>query len=481
MNDPGGRRLRALAGGEQGFALVEILIAAMLMVIIVTGGFLLLDVGLHASAETRARDGATNLARQILEDARTIPYGQIAPTSIVGQLQAMNGLADASPAAGWQVIRLAKTYTVTVSECSIDDPKDGFGVHDSTFCADSSTTGTADPQPADLKRITADVAWTSGPASHDVQLVQTVSSAGQSIGPPLSNLQVSAPTVATPTAPVITDPTVTSVTFTVTAAAAASAVNWTLNGSTQSPAPTVSGTTWTFSWPVTGLSDGTYTVGAQGVDVNGVQGPPISINVTLIRSVPAAPRTIVGGFNTVNSNGSAAAVAELQWQANSELNVIGYRVYNPSGALACPSSAATLSLVTSCIDFSPPAQNAVNRTYAVYALYRDAQGNVQQGTAASYTIAATPSAPNAPTALTATAQSDGTVLLSWTAPSAGTAVAFYRIYEDGTNYTNRYDFTGSATPTTYTDTKAFNTIHNYYVTAVSSALAESAMLGPAHP
>src|SRR4029077_10273446 len=116
-------------------------------------------------------------------------------------LQAMNGLADASPAAGWQLIRLGTTYTVTVSECSIDDPKDGYGVHDNTFCADSSTTGTADPQPADLKRITADLAWTTGNVSHTLHLVQTVSSAGQALGPVPSNLLLSSPSVSTPAAP----------------------------------------------------------------------------------------------------------------------------------------------------------------------------------------------------------------------------------------------------------------------------------------
>ena len=476
-----GRLLRVRPRDEQGFMLIEALIAAVLMVIVVMGAFLALVSGLHVSATTRARDGATNLARQIIEDARTIPYGQLAPTSIVGDLQAMNGLGNASTTGGWQVIRLGTTYTVTVNECSIDDPKDGYGVHDSSFCADSSTTGTTDPQPADLKRITADVAWTTGNVSHDVHLVQTVSSAGQALGPVPSDLLLSSPSVSTPTAPVITDPTTTTLTFTVTAPASASAVNWTLDGNAQTPAPTVSGTSWTFSWPISGLSDGTYSVAVHAVDANGVQGPPVSMNVTLIRNVPAAPTGIVGGFNTVNSGGVATAVAELQWHANSELNVIGYRVYNPSGALACPSSTATLSLVTSCIDFAPPAYNAANLTYSVYALYRDAAGAVQQGTAASYTIAATPSPPNAPTGLTATAQSNGTVLLSWSAPSGGTPVAFYRIYRDGTNYTNRYDFTGGPTPTTYIDTQAFNSIHNYYVTAVSATLAESAMAGPAHP
>lgn len=461
--------------------LVETLVAAVLMIVVISGAFAMLEITLKTSATTRAREGATNLARQIIEDARTIPYGQISPTSIVGQLQALNGLADASPAPGWQVIRRGYTYTVTVSECSIDDPKDGYGVHDNTFCADSSTQGTADPQPANLKRLTVDVAWTVGTTTRDVQQVQTLTSTGQAIGPAASGLQLSQPTVSTPTAPVITDATVSQLTFTVTALASATAVNWTLDGSNQVPAPTVSGTTWTFSWAVTGLSDGVYQVGAQAVDAKGVAGPPVSMNVTLIRSVPAAPRAITGGFNTVNVSGTPTQSAELQWQANSERNVIGYRVYNPSARLVCPGSLTVRALTPSCIDLSPPLPSSTNLTYSVVALYRDSQGAVQEGAAGTFALAPTVSPPNAPSMLTATAQADGTVALSWSAPSGGAPVAFYRIYKDGTDYTKRYDYTGAATPTTYLDASAFASVHNYYVTAVNATLAESPILGPAHP
>src|SRR6476620_5254329 len=103
----------------------------------------LLDTSVKATAATRAREGASNLARQVLESARTIPYAQMSPTSITSELQEKPGLADASAASGWQIVQRGITYTVTVSECSIDDPKDGYGTHENAFkenpfCSESS-------------------------------------------------------------------------------------------------------------------------------------------------------------------------------------------------------------------------------------------------------------------------------------------------------------------------------------------------------
>ncbi len=87
--------------------------------------------------------------------------------------------------------------------------------------------------------------------------------------------------------------------------------------------------------------------------------------------------------------------------------------------------------------------------------------------------------PPAPTGLTAANQADGTVLLSWTAPTSG-AVAFYRVYKGGTDYTQRLGTTGSATEVTFVDTDPQGT-HDYYVTSVSSKLAESTYVGPVRP
>jgi type II secretory pathway pseudopilin PulG len=472
---------------EDGFTLLETVVAAAVLVVGLTSLLGLLDTSLKASASTRAREGATNLARSILENARTIPYAQLSPSSIEGQLQAMHGLADASSASGWQIVQRGITYTVVVNECSIDDPKDGYGKHtnafgENPFCSDSSTEGTADAQPADLKRITVDVKWTARGRTPDVHQVETLTAAGEAPGLTAASLHLETPAVSTPTEPVISEePATHTLVFAVSGPPGTTAMTWSLEGTSQSPAPTLtSGTTWNFSWsvPYPGVSDGTYRVSAQAVDATGVLGPPVTIPVTLIRGVPAAVSGLRGGFDTVNVSGNPTKVGELQWNANPERNVIGYRVYAPGGRLACPASLSTLTVALSCTDFEPPSPSAPNLTYTAVALYRDANGVVQQGPPGSFAlVGGPPPPPNPPTNLTLTHNADGSVTLNWSEPSGGPSVIFYRIYRGSTNYTGRYDTTGSAATTTYTDTDA-EVAHSYWVTAVDANLTESSFLGP---
>jgi type II secretory pathway pseudopilin PulG len=478
---------------DDGFTLFEVLIAAVVLIIGLTALFGLLDTSLKATAATRAREGATNLARQILEDAHSIPYAQLSPNSIVSELQAMNGLANTSSGPAWQVVQRGITYTVTANECSIDDPKDGYGKHlnalgENPFCKDTGekewTSGetTFDATPEDLKRVTVDVKWTAQGRSPDVHQVETLTSAGEAPGLNASGLHLETPTVSTgnagtETEPVITSAATTTLTFAVSAPTGTTAVRWSLEGTSQTPAPVQSGTTWTFSWaiPYPGVSDGTYEVSAQAIDSTGVDGPPVSIPVKLIRGIPTAVSGLTGGFNTINVSGTPAKVVELQWRANSERNVIGYRVYNPSppGELVCPESALTLSLAVSCIDkLNPPSPSSPNLTFTARALYRDATGVVQQGPAGSFKIVGgPPAAPNAPTKLKLSRNAEGAAVLEWTAPVGGPEVTFYRIYRGSTDYTSRYDVTGGSTPG-YTDTKAVG-VQTYWVTAVDANLTES--------
>jgi type II secretory pathway pseudopilin PulG len=482
---------RCRLGSEAGFTLFEVLVAAVVLIVGLTTLFGLVDTSLKASSTTRAREGATNLAREVIEDARTIAYAQLSPSSIVNQLQAMNGLADASSTtSGWQVKQRGITYTVTATECAIDDPHDGYGKHvsggENPFCNDAGeqeyTTGTEDHQPEDLKRVAVDVAWKVNGRTLSIHQAVTVSVAGGAPGLTPSGLHLETPIVMTPSEPVISEePVSKTLTFAVTSPTGTASMRWSLEGAAQSSAPVLkSGTTWNFSWsiPYPGVSDGTYQVSVQAVDATGVTGPPVSIPVTLIRGVPSAVAGLRGGFNTINVSATPTKVVELQWQANTERNVIGYRVYNPSGTLVCPASEATLSIAVSCIDFNSPSPTASNLTYTAVALYRNAAGTVLQGPAGSFkVVGGPPEAPKAPTGLSLTHNADGSITLSWTAPSGGPTVIFYRIYRGSTDYTSRYDLTPSGTTTTYTDTDAVAT-HTYWVTSVDANLTESAFAGP---
>ena len=472
-------------GSEAGFTLIEALMAAVILIVGLIGLLGLLDVSVRASASTRAREGATSLAREIIEDARTIPYAQLIPTSIESQLQAMNGLADESPASGWQIQRRAVVYTVAVKECAIDNPKDGLAkTHGSTFCEGQQKWegGEEDTAPEDLKRITAEVSWTLRGRTSTVKQVSTLTAAGQAIGLLAKELKLTIPTVSTPTTPVITEKETKTLTFSVSFPEGTSAIDWSLEGAKQEElTPASKATSLMFSWTINEpvqkiyVSDGTYQVSAQAVDSTGVIGPPISIPVRLIRGVPAAPSEIVGGFNTVYRSGVATEVAEFQWKANTERNVIGYQVFGPKKELICPESLEALNTTTSCIDFSLLAEKPSERAYTVVALYRDANEEVQQSSPGTITVKrATSTAPNAPTNLVLTENADGSVTLKWKAPASGATPSFYRVYRGSKEYTSRY---GETTSTEFKDTDA-TTTHEYWVTAAGSSLTESTFLGP---
>jgi hypothetical protein len=165
--------------------------------------------------------------------------------------------------------------------------------------------------------------------------------------------------------------------------------------------------------------------------------------------------------------------------------VIGYRVYNPSNELVCPSSPETVTLQVSCIDFltapKAPKLSDANLTYSVVALYRGFEKealskNVSQGPAGTRALSKTPQAPNEmKVALKAEKTPEGSVILKWEAPVGGAPVAFYRIYRGSKDYTGRYA-TVAAAKTEFTDTNT-ETAHEYWVTAVSESMTESPFLG----
>lgn len=482
---------------EDGFTIIEALVAVIVLTVGLLAGYLLLNVAVHASAAVRARDGAVSLARQITEDARSIPYSQLSNATIVSQLQAMPGLASTSSSGSpWTIVRNGVTYTVTATETTYNDSKDPSGQP----CSSAS--------PCDFKQVTATVGWTTYQGlHHQVSETATMTRAGQDPGPAATGLQLlqsqwgtTGITGSGPNAPVVTSSSVTSLQFQVTAPTGTTAILWSLNGAGQASwngsAPSGSSTTWVsapWSIPVSGSSpvyDGTYTVGAQAEDATGVLGPGVTIQVRLIRSVPSAPAVTGYGFNqNLMVSGTPTTAAEFRWNPNPELNVVGYDVINPAGTVICQTSTSTTypascgtsawcSTVNACVDLSPPSETASNLTYRISALYYDANNTLQQGTAQSVTLASgAPTAPATPTALAGTTQLDGSAILTWTPSSGGATASFYRIYRDGDNYTNRYDTIAASscsTTCTYHDINR-STSHSYWVTAVGGTTPGSNM------
>jgi len=493
------RRARRRLAQSEGFTIVEALVAALILTFGLLTTFMMLDASTHASADVRAREGAVTLARQITEDVHSIPYSQISSSTLVGTLQGMPGLASSTSGSTWTIVRNGVTYTITTSVTPISDSKDASGA-------------------VDLQEVAITVSWrTFQGNTHAYTETTTLSKAGQDPGLIAGGLAlaqaeqgeagISCPAVPTPcTAPVVTSAGITSLQFQVNAPAGTTAIVWSLNGGKQASwagAAPSSGNTWTSApWSLSGVSDGTYTVGAQAEDAHGVDGPAVSITVRLIRNVPSAPSVTGYGFNSgFMVNGSPQTVAEIQWNPNPELNVVGYRIYGPESSTQSICTTSTTSFSpncgpnawcsspTACVDLNGGQYvNSANATYTVKALYYDASNTLREGNATAVTL--TPGTPAPPPAialvsLSVVTQPDNTAVITWSPPVGGTPVSFYRIYRDGDNYANRYDIlpaSSCSATCTYHDTNRTSS-HSYYITAVGGTtpgadMAESPATGP---
>jgi prepilin-type N-terminal cleavage/methylation domain-containing protein len=508
---------------QRGFTMIEVVVAMAILLVGLLGTAALLNGATFASASSQAREQGTNLSRELVEAARSIPYDQLTPASVAVQVQAKSALGDDLPStAGWQIRRRGITYTVAVGACAVDDPQDGTGAHDAgTFCAsgvgattpaqcaaalgtDGSIQGvagasslavgdcgidlnldgtvddlteaavpcapgscpapsTADAAPDDYKRIVVLVRWARGSGARYVLQSATVPNPGSAAGPAVTAIDPPSDTVLDGT----------SVTFTATTSRTPNTVGWLVDGNAKAGG-TGSGTTWSWTWSLGSIGtsqpaegevlDGSYLVSAKAFDAYGVYGPARAATVTIDRRRPYAPVRAYGGRN--------GSVVEIEWAANQEHDTVGYRVYrHPASGADVPICSTTSQLA--CQDTSPP--DADTLTYYVVALDKDlslvGQPEREGDHSAPITVTRAFDPPGPPTALTATTVDATSTLVTWTAPATG-SVAFYRIYRDGTSYADRYDST-AGTETTYTDKDTNGAPHTYYVTAVNDQLAES--------
>jgi Tfp pilus assembly protein PilV len=115
------RRLAA----EDGFSIVEVLVASVVLVVGLLGTLTLVDTANTTTFQTKSREQATALQREIVEAVRAVSYDQLAPASLAGAVRGREALDDSGASAGWTIRRRDTTYTVAVSSCIVDDPRDG--------------------------------------------------------------------------------------------------------------------------------------------------------------------------------------------------------------------------------------------------------------------------------------------------------------------------------------------------------------------
>lgn len=487
---------RAL-GDERGFTLVEVLIAALVLLVAVVATMGLFDAANKATAATRQREAANSLERELVEGARSVPFDTlVGTTALNARLQAMPGLEDDTAGGGaYTINRRGTSFTVTTSVCTMDDPQDDGGANRAsgvTFCSGSAPAGGTDKNPEDYRRVAVTLTWQAKKLTRSVTQTAVVNNPGSAAGPAVASLQPAG--YAAPYE--ISNAAVTSVQINLTTSSRPAVVNWNLDGSPQLGAVTpqvgdTTGQAWQFTWPIGavdgGLDDGPYLLSAEAFNTYGVSGPSRTETVLLNRSAARKVQNVAGGRDRFGR-------VQLEWSANTERDIIGYEVErtNASGTtLATPCPFTSQKLDTSCIDASPPADAAAYPIfYRVRAYDRQPGSSTPRAGAWSDLLKVTfdNRPPNPPTQLSATTTAGGTssavVTLTFKRPSpedpdAGDSVAFYRIYRDGTALADRYQrWYATGNSVTWTDTKTGASTHTYYVTAVDTHFAESNAQGP---
>lgn len=477
------RRLR----DPSGFTLVEVMVAILLLSIGVLATVSLADNANRSTNTTKAREGATNVARDVLEGVHAVPYSSLTQSLATGRVQAINGLADGDAAkAGWQIVRRNTSYTVALTVCSVDDPADGFAAsHDSSFCALAGASAKpADSNPVDYKRATVNVSWSDQQGTRSLTQATTVTNIDNGPVPRVTPRSLSGPPW------VVTSASLSSITFDVATDQPAANVDWTLGGTKQGAAAG-SGTAWSFVWPIgaatggstatpgcsptgTGKLDGTYFVGAQAYNSSNVSPGPQAATVQLNRCAPLP----VTGAEAGKS--SALNKLEVQWDDSPEDDVVGYKVErsltsSTGYSLITAGKCAGLLTKPDCIDDDPTVITTTQYFYRVYAYDRDSSGTLRQG---DYKQVNTLPANRPPTTPSLFNGSSYGYTLVWplsTDPDTGDTVDYYWVYRDGQLVGSRWDATQTFTAqgVGWNDPDPSGGPHNYWVTAVDNHGNES--------
>jgi prepilin-type N-terminal cleavage/methylation domain-containing protein len=470
------RRLRQKARCDGGFTMVEVVVAMVIILTGVLGTLVLVDRANTATTESKTRQTANNILRDLLDAAQGLPYSSLTPSGLVPALQA-RGFADSVPATTgtWEIVRNGTTFTVTASVCVVDDPHDGSqNSHPSSsnFCADSPA-GSGDSNGDDYRRVTmtinpptaygAPITSTtvvgqnrtsnvggsggsgSGSSSIDITSMRIDTSAGkttlysgQVARCPGSFLSSSCPAGIYGNGPTASTVWPKQVYFVATTASTAQKVKFSVDGKVFQ---TVNGpaTTFNATWTLPDAQpDGTYTVSAQVYDSSGntALSDPVPVTTILNRYLPdpnAFAATSAGrnhlylqgttgfGYPEVETYPSNTSGARL------DRDIVGFQtmryVGSASGVLACSTNSV---LLRSCQDTGAPNRAAgTPLRYRIIPYALNADGTQQLGNGnppVSLDVNLANTRPCSPRSLTAT-RAGTVVTLTWLAPALASPCA----------------------------------------------------------
>ena len=487
---------------ERGFTLIEVMASILLLTIGIMATVSLIDQANVTTASNKAREGGTALTREIAENARALPYSTLDNvTALENALRARAGLEDDSGASGWQIQRRGFTYTITLSVCTFDDAKDQLGPHvGAGFCAGAA--GTVDTVPDDYKRVTVTASWVRGSQTQTSRQTTLVNNPGNSFGPAITSLDLAGGLL-------IHDSSILGFNFDVLTSRVAARVEWSLDGVPQADAvidpANPDGRHWEFTWThlddpsLPGnnslVVDGTYLVGAQAFNSDGLSGGTKAIQVVLDRYPPLPPVNLVAGRagSDTDPPGPTDRIVDIEWRPNLEKDIIGYEVYQVVGAMDGTIGAGDDTLVcetvgansNACVDETPA---VVGGVYYVVSLDNDtatAGSPARRSAPSPVTFSDLTPRPGPVVGLCKTEGAAGSdVTLSWDEPAAGTA-DFYRVYRKDAGGAprvpdDRYRRVGTPAnpgdPVTMTDAGAAGAGHRYFVAAVNDDLNESSTI-----
>ena len=490
--------MRRLHADQSGYTLVELLVAAFVLVVGMAGAFALLDGANKTTVTNTARMGGTNLARELLEDARSVDYDTLTPSAAAGALQAKMGVTG-SPSP-WIVARRGIKYTVTLNVCTFDDPKDNLSTTaPANVCTPQApvpaAAGTMDPDVNgdDFRRVTVNLAWNTGRGDKTMKMVSLINNPSGGLGPRITSF------------PDFTTQVTTGNTATVNATTTnAGSLRWNSDGTPNGAGDATGGplewqATWQLGPPAVGQNpaananwattqftagstvfDGTYTITGQAFDDLGIAGDSRASVLPLNRSEPITVTGFEAGRNfNVNR-------LEFRWNPSPEKDIIGYKVYELGPDLAIGNGNDTLVCETARVDDTDCADSGSmpsgNATYGVVALDHTTitdTGSDPRESDFAQAVTTSSTQPADPLLLTVLPSLSLQPVLNWLHPSVG-SVRFFRIYRiSGTSgsccaVADRYDLTANNT-TSWTDPNppASGVQVRYWVTAVGPGINES--------